>query len=239
MVVRLLPKSEIDKRKAEQQRQEITEGLKVANRVDTLREIRASEETAFEKWKKDTISLIQSEINAKYSERDALAGEIMVLESERKSLQEPLDAEWTKVESSKEEVNRLGGILRKREFDLNQKEGDVLERERQIPVEEKRIETLNLRASQNLLKSESIASQTKKESEELIRGASLKLAEAEIRDKELTERERISIEQSNQLSEKETNLLKREQELRDGQRTLQDKYATLARTMNRLHGKRS
>lgn len=69
--MKLLKKSEIAKAQAEDKRREIEEGLRISRKVDALRELWASEEQAFEKWR----TKILEEIKELSEKRDALKKE--------------------------------------------------------------------------------------------------------------------------------------------------------------------
>lgn len=88
--MRLLPKSEADRLRKEEERQRATEGMRIAERVDTLREIAVTEEQALEQYRISSLGSIQEEIEKSRAERDSLSSEVSILEKRRKILLEPL-----------------------------------------------------------------------------------------------------------------------------------------------------
>jgi len=76
MRVKLLPKSELSALKAKQASREIQEGVKIATRVDGLRELWAKTEHDFDAYRVATLSAIQKEIDALGEKRDSLSGEL-------------------------------------------------------------------------------------------------------------------------------------------------------------------
>ena len=126
--MRLLPKSELDKKKASQRQREIEEGLKLTRRVDSLREVAAEEDTKLEKYRAKTVAAIQAEIGPLDIKLGTLKKEIKELEDTRKNLLVPLDAEWKKVETVKEtlEKDRLYVRSMQREVIKDRKEAASL-----------------------------------------------------------------------------------------------------------------
>lgn len=100
-MIRLLPKSEIQKAKASAQKQTIDEGLKLARRVDGLRETVSEEEKALEEFRVTTIKRIYSEIETVAVKRDDLLAEVKDLEKRKAEALKPLDKEWEEVNNAK------------------------------------------------------------------------------------------------------------------------------------------
>lgn len=99
--MRLLQKSEIDKANAEATRKTIDEGIKIARRIDSLRETASQEEKSLEDFRVKTVKVIHSEIDSLIHERDALTTEVEELRKAKKEAQKPLDAEWKRVSVEK------------------------------------------------------------------------------------------------------------------------------------------
>ena len=81
--MKLLPKSDIAKAKSVDKQREIDEGMKLAKRVDSLREVAAAEEASLKKFRSETLGAINTEITANATKRDELTQEVQSLE-ERK-----------------------------------------------------------------------------------------------------------------------------------------------------------
>lgn len=79
--MKLLSKIEINTLKSVERKKEIDEGVKLAKKVDTLREVASKEESNLRKFRIETLAIIQSEINLKIKERDSLLEEIKKLKN--------------------------------------------------------------------------------------------------------------------------------------------------------------
>lgn len=236
MALRLLQKSEIAKAKAGDREREIQEGLKLAKKVDSLRELTADEETRFEKFRKETLSAIYAEIDGATSKRDERLGEVEDLEKRRKLALIPLEAEWKKVNGWSDSLHYLEDDLAHKETGLREREAEISLEETKIKNEKDRIEGLKERATENFLKSE----EAKIESEEILnvsrqtlevaeQEAETKREEATRKENDLALRELTIFE-----TEKRQEVRHVEQDKRD--RALNDKYQTLERTIKRLNG---
>lgn len=108
MGMRLLPRREIDKAKASDRQREVDEGVKLAEKVDTLREIRSKEEVGLEKWRVETLKGIQEQISSLSKERNALEDKVKAKRDELFSLSAPLDRAWKfYVTSERAEIERV------------------------------------------------------------------------------------------------------------------------------------
>jgi hypothetical protein len=76
MVMRLLKKSEVNERRVVEMRQQADEGLKLAKRIDALRETLAEEELSLRDFRNKEVSRINLEIEELTARRDALSREI-------------------------------------------------------------------------------------------------------------------------------------------------------------------
>ena len=86
MRTKLLPKSEISAQKAKQTARDIQEGVKVATRIDGLRELWGKTEQDFEAYKTATLSRINEEITALDVKKEELAGKLHTLRVEYDAL---------------------------------------------------------------------------------------------------------------------------------------------------------
>lgn len=123
----LLSKSEVDKRKALDRQREVEEGIKIAKRVDTLREVAAHEETSLTKFRVKTVEAIQAEIDEKIAERNQLENSNRSLREERIRLEGPLNLvqEWERVKEDKTANERWSTELVNREVVIAAKADDV------------------------------------------------------------------------------------------------------------------
>lgn len=235
MVIRLLPKTEIDKRKSEEQRQAINEGLKVAERVDTLREIAASEETALEKYRTETLRDIQSDVNARHHEKEALEREIQELHREKKELLIPLDARWKEVTRVGTQQVHKEDSLNEKEDILSSKEEELIQRERLTVIKEGKAEDLKKLASAMFLKSQEMKTSSKEEAAEIRNKAQAELSLVEIRQFEVSKRESDATIKESQIKEKEERIEKYEAGLAHREQTLRAGWRNLESTTKTLH----
>ncbi len=118
MGMKLLTKSDIDKAKANQQKKDVDEGLKLARRIDNLREVAVQEEANLEKFRKTKVASLSAEITQLEAIKDSFTGEISQLKRERRALMKPLEAEWA-------EIHKEKASIRKRKDDLTALEGTI------------------------------------------------------------------------------------------------------------------
>jgi hypothetical protein len=102
--MRLLTKSEINTKKVADKRREIDEGVKLARRVDNLREVAAQEEVALEKFRKETLKKIHKQTAEAQLELDELRTEVICLKKERRDALKPLDKEWAALREAQEKL---------------------------------------------------------------------------------------------------------------------------------------
>lgn len=104
MTMKLLSKSEVTKAQADAKKREIDEGLKLARKVDNLREIRAQEEASLNKFRKEIVTKINAEISVLEKEKETITGEVSQLKRERRELMKPLETEWAGIHKANAEL---------------------------------------------------------------------------------------------------------------------------------------
>lgn len=231
--MRLLSKSEIAQAKATEQRRDIEEGLKIAKRVDSLREIKVQEEAALEKFRSETLSHINDEIIKKNQELDALEHEVKDLQKRRKEALEPLDKAWEDYRMADTAINQQREEQLAREHQLGDRETDIKEAEKKAKA---LTHTASLRAAD--------ATRRLQQADEALKQAAQARIEAE-NDREKAAQELdhastllINREQSLTLAEsnatlREAKIAERERHNREEARRLADMRATLEREQQR------
>lgn len=111
MPMRLLPKSEINVRQAQQKRAEIDEGVKLANRVDNLREIAAREEESLSSFRNNTLKAIAAEIKKAEDERSSILKEVTDLREEIKEGTKQLVSRETALDDRQKALEKLESDL--------------------------------------------------------------------------------------------------------------------------------
>ena len=225
MSMRLLPKNEIQEAKATAKRQESDEGLRLAKRIDRLRETYAEEEASLEKFRVRTIAQIHEETTPLIEKADGLRKEIVSLEAKRKELLEPLDKEWAELAEAKKQFNH----------DLeeaNQRTITIEERERAAKKAVKQASDALARAATRdevsrekhkvAIEAEKKATKALKHAEKVENDA-LNLSAA--MEAELTHRDMEAAARERGVTMKEATLREREAELASGWKLLEDRKA--------------
>jgi hypothetical protein len=115
MGVKLLPKSEIAALKAKATSRDIQEGVKVATRVDGLRELWSKTEQDFELYKTSTLSRIQSDITELENRKQKLSGELREMQSRYDSLMPDIPTKRTELAQFEKSLTSWEKKLEKRE----------------------------------------------------------------------------------------------------------------------------
>ncbi len=151
MAMRLLSKSEIDKAKASEQKRTIDEGLKLARRVDNLREVASEEEASLAKFRKEQTAKINTELTSLYNSKETILGEISQLKRERRELMKPLDAELAKIYKENSQLDKKRDEIKSRESIVSQAEKATKDAIKQAANQLSRVVTKDKRASDLLV----------------------------------------------------------------------------------------
>lgn len=231
---RLLTKREIDVAKAKDRQREIDEGAKLARRVNSLRELAATEETGLDDLRRRQLTNLQADIEPKISELESLKTEIRGLENKRRALLEPLDQKERDLEAREETLDKRDEELSQKEVHLKLAISANIQRERQDDIERGRIEDERAKgiiflsdADSKLRKADSIVQDARNQ-------AAAIFVEAELKNNEVIEREKSADIRELALTEREKMNKTKEKDLRNRERVLRDRYETLIRNQKRL-----
>ena len=125
MAMRLLQKSAVNKAKAIDREREITEGKKLATRVDSLRELSAVEENNLFAFREQTMTAIRAELEPLHQEKRVLIQDIKGLEVQKKMLLVPLNEKWDEVTKAQKIVDDWEQELTAREDAIARKEDKI------------------------------------------------------------------------------------------------------------------
>lgn len=237
--MRLLDKKTIVQQKNQERQLEIQEGLKLAKKVDTLRETAAVEEKKLNTFRDESIKRVKEDIEALTLKRDNLRGEISVLEDRRKDLQQPLDAEWEKIERKKLELSGMENSLADKLKLLESNEKEYKKRDKELKLEEGRIADMKERA-------EKLLADTAKKNSEAEKALSSAHDQSDVILKRASAREKDVINRELEVAAKERDIINmsekvaRDREILDlRERAINDKYQQLIRTTKELkkHGR--
>lgn len=237
--MKLLTKQEIQGLKARERLQEIQEGKKLASTVDALRQVRADEEKALERFRVETLSTIHTQVSEEEKKLALLKSEVSIAEDRRAKALIPLTEEAKRIEEEKESLGKLSEEVSEREVSLKKKEKAYDELSRELEQEKKRIESERTRSIQSLEEAE----QKKKEAHNTLLNAKKIESEAEkekeVVMKDLQERSQAILNRENENKLREDRMTRREIEQNRREIALNDKYNTFIRTEERTYGKRT
>lgn len=229
----LLPKSEIDRLKGVEKKKEIDEGLKLARRVDSLRETTATEEVAFSKYRSETLASIQSEIFQRKAEVEDLDREIFSKKEWLKEADVPLE-EKRRGLSEKETALDLRGD------DLDEKERALRDLGRQAEIDSSKATGLLARANtaeevakERLAEAESMAKEAEKTLSTANKVKSEAVAFKEKTHTELTRRDIIATGRERDLGLREEKARFERQKISEEWKILRDRQAMFERNLKR------
>lgn len=232
--MRLLEKKDIDKAKATDRAKEISEGLKISKKVDSLRELKVNEEESLNKWRKETLFAIQKEIADLTNERDEVLCEVVSLRDEISRGMHDVNVRQIVLDELSKELSDKNEQLEVRCADFEIEKDNLASMMREIHDELERVRTHKEEAERihaKLLEEEKDAKLTLLEAQKVEENALIFKQKSEesiaFREKELDKREQeaFDFEQEN---------MRVAEELRIQRIQLEDQRRTLERAMKRL-----
>jgi len=216
-----------------QRKLQVDEGVKIAKKVDVLRETLASLEEQHRKFIAGTRQDLINQTEGLERKKADLQGELVHLEERRKRLLEPLDKEWAKLYDKETILTKRLFLFKDNEDKLNERESQITKTEKS--TEEDRYKILELKGETERANKEARQFRDEQKS---IRDDIKRTKDNQDKDffkvnKELNKRDDELIIQRKYLDLVKKNLDAREKELDDKDRAIKDKYATLQRTLNR------
>ncbi len=232
--MKLLSKQEVSQQKAIERKLEIDEGGKIAKRVDTLRRTYSEEEAKLLKFRDQSLAQLRKDIGDLDNQKAALEITIVELETKRAELKKPLTQEWKKLEEEIGRLKELDNDLEEKKESLLQIEIDLSNREKELSLEQERIDDQKVvvaRSIQNSEAKETLAFNTLLDAQKQKEAIDKTL---EIRREEIA-KERADLE----VEKRDTKNLKKvlenkAKELEDREKRINDKYETLLRTQERI-----
>lgn len=225
--MKLLNKKEIDIAKESERKRDIDEGLKLARRVDNLREIAAKEEQSLALFRQKTLKAINEDIRNLSSEKELLSNEVRLLRKEiaeglaplrvrREEIENQLSnllSEQTKLQEKKNLLNRLSLHLDARELAIDDNfrlSKEAVDNANQLVKEALEKDSLANKATEQMLQIEARVKEYERVTIEQLGKRELQVSTREenqlLRDKQQDAREK-------ELNTRETKLRDREQKL--------------------------
>lgn len=233
MPVRLLSKSDLAKAKTDAQRASVDEGVKIARRVDRLREVAAEEEASLERFRKERLKQIHEETSEAIKERDGLRSEVAELKKRREDLLRPIDKERRDAEDAIEALKEKEVVLARREAIVEESERRTEEASRQADAILEGAHRKDAASDERLQNAE----RANREAETVIDNAR-KMESEVLRIK--SELELEFVRRDMELAARERDCEMREQSVRDSEGTLKkewkllkDRKAMFSRTITR------
>jgi len=232
--MKLLPKSDILIRKAQEQKQAVDEGKKLAMTVDRLREVAAQEEASLDKFRSETLEQIHKETTEAATKRDALLGEVRELEAAKKEALQPLTRELELIDKAKEELAQKAAENATQALTIEDREQSISDKEKKIDQTLLRVETKEEAVTRKLADIINTETDTNQRKQTVVR----LMEEADsIRTKlstELVHREDACQNTEKRLILREQELEKDRKQLLEERIRLDDRSRTLERAFNRL-----
>lgn len=232
--MRLQPKKAIQADLATQRKQQIDEGVKLARKVDTIRETLVEEGGNLQRFRTETVAIVQADIDRYLRAKEELIGEVRTLEKRRSDALIPVDAEW-------EKIRLVADKMTKRELAIVLDRERLTEREREIEASEK--ETLNEKgratdlrrmASEHLVSADETLKEAREASAEMRNKAQVVLFAAELKEREVDLKEKEIKKREDEVAKTKQRQTAKDQEQAMHDRTIKDKYETLERTIKRI-----
>lgn len=233
MAMRLLPKSELDKKKADEQRLDVEEGLKLARRIDNLREVIVEEEANRAKYRHEQLERISHEIQEATQRRDTTRKEADDAEDRRKKALEPLDEKRKELERKEEELSAKESELtsqKQRVIEQGNTTDSALRHANSLARDAEIQDSLS---NARLQEADRKFAEAKSREESSIEAAHLLDLKVEEANTKLTHREGIVAMRENDATIKEKEIRSREKDLADGWKLLHDREALLERNLKR------
>lgn len=238
MSVKLLQKSELQSLKAKERALEVREGVKLATKVDGLRELQAKTEKEFELYKTSTLSAIQEEIAKTNEEKEKISGEL-------RTLKEEYDLLLPEIPIKRKELAEFEKTLMKWEHKLEKREEKAGLSEIDVAEALDTAESIRIMNEDNERISRNLLIQTNKakiEAEQTLATAR-KIQEQAIKERQDSEAtlnlRELSIKTKEQeLSRTESILMNDQRELINEKRKVDDMRQTLQRSIERIKNNR-
>lgn len=238
--MKLLDKKSVNADLAHQKKLQIDEGVKLATKVDVLRETVIKEEGNLQRFRGETIQFVQKEIDEKIQERNLLEKGNVFLREERIRLSAPIDLTeaWEEVKAGKAEITSWKDSLSEKEVRMIARESDVVDAEQSltkraetITRKEKLIERTLTGAQEKFEKASVTLEKAQEEGSKLINDAVHREQAVTLRESDATVKEVALLEREKTATAHELDLSNREL-------ALKDRYETFVKAQHYINSKK-
>lgn len=226
--MKLLGKQDIAKLKASEKKRDIDEGLKLAKRVDSLREVHADEEASLEKFRHETLANITAEITERSHELSTITVEVAKARRARDEALKPLDDERNALAKERNDLieERKQAEVVKAENDAREHKLNQLIKLARVVMEHvkqrgERSAGLHLDATRDRTEASNLLAEAKSVQESALQFKSNVEAELAQRDMSVASTERRQTMRDEAQDKRERDLNARETALLDREQTLQ------------------
>jgi len=203
----LLNRQDVDKKKAEERRQMLEEGMKLAERIDSLREMAANEESIFEKMQSDRLKNLEEKIAESVRQIEAIEIEIDERREKLVAYKKPLEQQWfTYIKEEKADIDSRKASLLKEQSNLQNAIALNIQRERDNETHAKELELRRLEYQRLIAEAKEAKKQIDAEARKTRSQAQQILSESEARDEDSKRKEREMDERKNHLDLREKKL---------------------------------
>lgn len=234
--MKLLSKQEITQQKGTEHKRDIDEGLKLARKIDNLREVSSKEEQNLKKFRDESLSSTKKEIDTLIEEKATLTKDVDFLREQRKKLIEiPLNLAWKDIDKQNETIKSIKAVLEDRTIYLKQKEDLITEQEKNIHLNKEEAEEERQLAQKDRLEAKKLKLEAQQINKSANESKDKELSNLSLKVQELMKREgEVAVREKNALM-KESQFVEREKELNNREKLINDKYETLLRTIKRIN----
>lgn len=232
--MKLLSRQEISIAKQRDTSREVQEGLKLTRRVDSLRELRLSEEKKLEDWRRETLESIQGEISILSEKKDTLERQITSLEQKIAELSPQMATERHSLIELKKELAKWQKELEVKASNLLSEElniAEVIEQSKKTELESAHHEVKALKLEESAEKKHFNAQKTLEQAQKIHQEALKERKDIELalslRENNVTLRER-------RVQTMELAIMKAQKENENEQKRLVDVSTMLQRDLLRL-----
>lgn len=237
---KLLDKKLVSAELATERKQQIDQGLRLAQKVDVLRETSQLEEQNLEKFRSETIRHIQEEIDAKVKERDSLERGNIALREERIVLSAPIDLTEArdKVREDRLDLDRRNEQLVTEEISLIAREATIVSNEKRLLKQEENISRRDELSERTLIEAESKHETASETLDTAIKFSQKRNFESTERENAVSIRENDIDYYTNELDKHEKKLNALESDLVNREQKLRSRQETFMKAQNYIKNKK-
>jgi hypothetical protein len=231
--MKLLDKKKINSDQNFQKALLIQDGIKIAKKIDILRETLSTLENQHSSFIDNTKKALKEATEELNGTKAQLESDIKTLQSQREALRIPLDNEWAKLNEdriefnhSKDELVKEKLVLIERETEIKKKEEELIKRESALRNMEEELDA-DVDAVQLALRNAQAEEKQSKQRSEF----SDKLIEKRIAEVVLREKKCLFDEEANEIVAQ--TLKEKEKQIENREKAVRDKYETLLRNEKR------